>query len=171
MTVSRSIHVRSPILINVRYTCTSQPMYKDGLLRVVFFFFFLPHRVTCGILVPQPGIEPTPPAVEEWSLNRWTATEIPMGWIFVVTLTCVRLTPVNSTLWNCTVMKTQEEVCTSPYLAPWLHYSLLPPGLLGTESTLSSDKCKPLAWEIFLSLCAWGLTYTFPRKGNKGKKR
>ena len=29
------------------------------------------------ILVPQPGIEPVPPAVEVWSLNHWTAREIP----------------------------------------------------------------------------------------------
>ena len=25
-----------------------------------------------GILVPRPGIEPMPPALEEWSLNHWT---------------------------------------------------------------------------------------------------
>ena len=25
---------------------------------------FLPHLKTCGILVPQPGIKPMPPAVE-----------------------------------------------------------------------------------------------------------
>ena len=28
-----------------------------------FFFFFLPHHVACGILVPQPGTEPGPLAV------------------------------------------------------------------------------------------------------------
>ena len=40
-----------------------------------FFFFFFPfwsYRVTWGILVPQPGIEPIPPAVEVCSLNHWT---------------------------------------------------------------------------------------------------
>ena len=31
----------------------------------------------CGILVPQPGIEPTPPAVEAQSLNHWTTSEVP----------------------------------------------------------------------------------------------
>ena len=33
-------------------------------------FFFFPRRPTplaCGILVPQPGIQPAPPAVEAWS--------------------------------------------------------------------------------------------------------
>ena len=28
-----------------------------------------------GILIPQPGIEPMPPAVEAQSLNHWTARE------------------------------------------------------------------------------------------------
>ena len=31
----------------------------------------------CGILVSQPGIEPTPPALEEQSLNHWTTREVP----------------------------------------------------------------------------------------------
>lgn len=29
-----------------------------------FCFFFWPQHTTCGILVPQPAMEPTPPAVE-----------------------------------------------------------------------------------------------------------
>ena len=52
-----------------------------------FFFFFLlfdfnvfiywPCHVACGILVPQPGVEPAPPAVEVQSLNHWTTKEVP----------------------------------------------------------------------------------------------
>ena len=34
--------------------------------------------MACGILVPQPGIEPVPPAVESWSPNHWTARELPI---------------------------------------------------------------------------------------------
>ena len=34
------------------------------LLYFIYAFNFWPHRTTCGILVPQPGIEPTPPALE-----------------------------------------------------------------------------------------------------------
>ena len=41
-------------------------------------FFFLPHRMACRILVPQPGIKPTPPALEAWSLNHWMAREVPV---------------------------------------------------------------------------------------------
>jgi len=34
--------------------------------------------VGCGILVPQPGMEAGPPAMETWSLTRWTAREVPV---------------------------------------------------------------------------------------------
>ena len=41
------------------------------------FFCFWPCHAACGILVPQPGIEPMPPAVEVQSPNHWTAREFP----------------------------------------------------------------------------------------------
>ena len=41
-----------------------------------FFVFWLCH-VACGILVPPPGLKPEPPAVVVWSLNHWTAREVP----------------------------------------------------------------------------------------------
>ena len=31
----------------------------------------------CGILAPQPGMEPMAPAVELWSLHHWTSSEVP----------------------------------------------------------------------------------------------
>ena len=37
-----------------------------------FCLFVWPPCAACGILVPQPGIEPVPPAVEARSLNHWT---------------------------------------------------------------------------------------------------
>ena len=39
--------------------------------------FFWPYPVACGISVSYPGIEPTPPALEAWSLNHWTPREVP----------------------------------------------------------------------------------------------
>ena len=33
--------------------------------------------MVCGILVPQPGMEPVPPTMEAWSLNHWTVREAP----------------------------------------------------------------------------------------------
>ena len=49
---------------------------------VVVVLFWLCHMV-CGILVPQLGIEPRPPAVEVWSSNHWTAKEFPRFFCFV----------------------------------------------------------------------------------------
>ena len=47
------------------------------LFNFFFFLIFWPYRAACGILVPQPGIEPMPPPVEAQSLNHWTAREAP----------------------------------------------------------------------------------------------
>ena len=35
------------------------------------------HRMVCGILVPQPRIQPVPPEVKVWNPNHWTAREFP----------------------------------------------------------------------------------------------
>ena len=35
------------------------------------------HHEACRILLPWPGIEPAPPAVEAQSLNHWKAREVP----------------------------------------------------------------------------------------------
>ena len=43
--------------------------------------FFFGH-VACRILVPSPGTEPMPPAMEAWSLTYWTAKEV-LGSIFL----------------------------------------------------------------------------------------
>ena len=40
----------------------------------------------CGILVPQPGIEPLPPAEEAQRLSHWTTREVPVQQILYVTL-------------------------------------------------------------------------------------
>ena len=52
------------------------------ILFYLCYFAFWPCHAACGILVPQPGIEPTPPAVEAWSPNHWTARKAPMPFIF-----------------------------------------------------------------------------------------
>ena len=52
------------------------------ILLWAFLIFFLPHCIAYGILIPQPGIEPMPAAVEAWSLNHWTAREVPF-WAFL----------------------------------------------------------------------------------------
>ena len=44
----------------------------------LFFFFFFWPRHAHGILVPQPEIEPRPPAVEAQRPNHWTTREFPV---------------------------------------------------------------------------------------------
>ena len=48
-----------------------------------YFILFWPRRAACKILVPRPGIEPTPPAVEVWIFNHWTAGGVPKICSFV----------------------------------------------------------------------------------------
>ena len=57
-------------------TGLSSPELVGEIMITTFFFFWL-HRVACGILVPGPGIEPAPPALEAQSLHHWTAREVP----------------------------------------------------------------------------------------------
>ena len=54
--------------------CESAPFWPpDSILFLLFYFYisFWPRPMTCGILVPQPGIEPGPHAVEVWSPKHW----------------------------------------------------------------------------------------------------
>ena len=46
-------------------------------MRRQFFFILASQGEACGILVPQPGIKPTPPAVVAQIINHWTAREVP----------------------------------------------------------------------------------------------
>ena len=63
-----------------------------------FFFFFLrPHHLACGMFVPRPGIELTPPALGVQSLNHWTTREVlPFlyprdSWYMPVLVSCIVL--------------------------------------------------------------------------------
>ena len=48
-----------------------------GFKYILDGFFFWSHCTACRILVPRPGIETVPPAVEVWSPNHWTTREFP----------------------------------------------------------------------------------------------
>ena len=48
---------------------------------IFIYLFIWPHRASRGILVPRPGIEPTPLALEVRRLNHWTVREVPKKWI------------------------------------------------------------------------------------------
>ena len=59
------------------------PTHHSVYLSVVFFFFFFgPHPMACRILVPQPGIETMPPAVEASSPTYWITRDIPVCPLF-----------------------------------------------------------------------------------------
>ena len=50
----------------ILFTYSALPNYHK---RKNFFFSFWLHGMACGILVPQPEIEPVPSGLEVWSLN------------------------------------------------------------------------------------------------------
>ena len=55
------------------------------LFKNLFIYLFWVRWVLLvahGILVPQPGIEPMPPALEVWSLNHWTTREVSRSFFF-----------------------------------------------------------------------------------------
>ena len=78
-------------IYEVKYLLCITNMFQDGIILWICkgfllffsqktllgnFIFFWPYHAACGILVPQPGIEPMPPTVEVWCLNHWTAREV-----------------------------------------------------------------------------------------------
>ena len=66
---------------------------RDHLRWTLFIYLFIwPRCAACGILVPWPGIEPSPSAVKAPSPNHWTAREFPqktskyLGDLFLTTV-------------------------------------------------------------------------------------
>ena len=47
-------------------------------------FIYCLRYLAFGILVPQPGIEPEPPAVEMQSPNHWTAKGFPFSQVLML---------------------------------------------------------------------------------------
>ena len=67
----------------------------------MFYFTYFFVYVACGILVPQPGIQPGPLALEAWSLNYWTTREVPLLSFFKLKRACVHAKPLLSCLTLC----------------------------------------------------------------------
>ena len=74
----------------------------EALLDPIFFFLmFWPCRMACGMLVPQPGIELLPSAVEAQSLNQWSTKEVASlghNWMPLKTATIIALNSGHSDL-------------------------------------------------------------------------
>ena len=67
-----------PLLLTtcIAVVCVLQLMSQKIFYFLFIYLFWLRHSA-CGILVPRPGIEPAPPAVEAQNLNHWTIREVP----------------------------------------------------------------------------------------------
>ena len=59
--------------ISLTYT----DLFSKCLVYVIIIIFLTTATQHTGSLVPQPGIESMPSAVEAWSLNHWTTREVP----------------------------------------------------------------------------------------------
>ena len=65
------------------------------------FFFSWPCWTACGIQVSQPGIEPTPPAVEVWlAVPHWTNREVPGPSFIRLKGMGVQEASVTTVLWD-----------------------------------------------------------------------
>ena len=53
------------------------------ILNVYLFIYWL-HHTACGILVPQSGIKPAPPILEEYRRTCWTTGEVPVILIWLL---------------------------------------------------------------------------------------
>ena len=49
------------------------------LAKMCLVCFVGAHCEACGILVPRPGIEHMPPALEVWRLNHWPTGKVPIA--------------------------------------------------------------------------------------------
>ena len=88
------IEPMSPALAGGFLTIVPPGKSQHNCFYFYYFFIFWPHRAACGILVPQPGVRPGPPALEVWSLNHWTTREVPDLIVFnslICTMRCPKL--------------------------------------------------------------------------------
>lgn len=62
----RTHHLHTHAPSTLTSACFLSPLPHSSI------FSFWQRFMVCGILVPQPWIEPVPPATGVWSLNPWT---------------------------------------------------------------------------------------------------
>ena len=71
--------------------CNQSTIFNKILVTI---FFFLLYCRACGILVPQPGIKPMPPALAAWSLNSNNRN----AQIFTIVFPCISKTDTKHLL-------------------------------------------------------------------------
>ena len=106
--------------------------------------------MVCGILVPCPGIEPRPPAVEAWSLNHWTARKV---WaslsknLFDCTIIFFSSAQFSSVTQSCLILCDPMDCSTSDFS---VHYQL--PKLAQTHVHRVSDANHLILYLLLLLL-------------------
>ena len=70
-----SLSQTSPALLHK--TNTEMHHQRTSIMNHCHIFLFWLCCGACRILVPRPGIEPVPPAVEVWGPNHWTTGNFP----------------------------------------------------------------------------------------------
>ena len=71
-----SLHLHSVLLSFVFFFFLS--LASPYFIKLLLFLKILQlYCKVCGILIPRPGVEPIPPAVQGQSFNHWTTREVP----------------------------------------------------------------------------------------------
>ena len=81
---------------NIRSTAVD--MHIHGYVWILLNFLIVVVLKACRISVPQPRVKPVPLALEAWSLNHWTAREVP--WILFKMCQWVEFLGYMVTLFN-----------------------------------------------------------------------
>lgn len=120
----------------LRYQAVSSSLTGRNL--VLSFFFFWPCFVAYELLVPQPGMEPRPPALGGQSLSQWATSEIPVARFWS---------------WN---QEPSQALSDLSHLPSFPYISVLPQ----STSTLGSYwSCAPSDSSLCLC-CHFGLQFT-----------
>ena len=109
--VSEYLHCRkNPMCSAYSFPPPTNPYLFICLFICIFIHSCVHLAAARGILVPWPGIEPSPPAVEAWSLNHWTTREVPTPHIYTVSKVL--------TFPECHIVGITQYVAFSDWLLP-----------------------------------------------------
>ena len=93
---SLNLNFKTLVLLKSQINLSQHPepwlstLRSEGILFFCCLFFWL-HSMALVILVPGPGIEPSPPALEAQNLNHWSTREVPEGIFLRKTFRCLSL--------------------------------------------------------------------------------
>ena len=119
------------------------------------------HDAACRILLPWPGVEPMPPAMEVQSLNYWTTGEVPTSWLLLESHLWLSSSPsgilaVLWTYWACPSFGAFELITASAHIPAWIltsaHFSLRCHLLVETILGYRVENCKPTPQPLWLPL-------------------